>query len=554
MLALGACSWDKGPDAPGTPPGNNVATDGSLRGAVVGKYVRFSQGAPYAGEESSLWADTVWRNDRAYSQIALWTEPGTKVTGLTFEFTPLKNYESEIPAEAIRLRSVQYVAGDVEPSVDAQPLPRPEAFIADALAESLPTTIADGEQAYLWLTADIPADCTPGTYTGSLSVLSEGREILSFDIRMLVAPHTLPDPAQWKFHLDLWQFPFQLPSLIESNGSMSVAPLSEAHFDLLRPFYTLLADAGQKAITTYIKDGAFNKGQTMVNWSRTADGSWNFDFSPFDRYIEFMQSLGIDGQINCFSIAGWNNSVGYTDHTGAARTLNLPIGSADFNSTWTAFLSSFRSHLQSKGWFDKAVLFMDENNDADMQKIVNLIRSCGADWKIGLSGRNMTAAIEKELYNYSTIIGAYPSATGITLPIFYTSCSQKHPNNYVTTTTAPAEMTWMAWHAMALGFKGYQRWAFDYWTLSDPLNARDRGNTAGDFSMIYRSGNTTDAKPLSSIRFEMLRDGIQDFEKARILGVNRLSSVLAAFRDINATDATAAVAAAQSQIKKLSVQ
>ena len=41
---------------------------------------------------------------------------------------------------------------------------------------------------------------------------------------------------------------------------------------MVKPFYLLLADAGQKCITTYIKDGAFRDGQSMVKWIKKMMG------------------------------------------------------------------------------------------------------------------------------------------------------------------------------------------------------------------------------------------------------------------------------------------
>ena len=87
----------------------------------------------------------------------------------------------------------------------------------------------------------------------------------TFDIDFLVVNHVLPEPSKWKFHLDIWQFPFQLATLC-TNEEQKVDLFSEKYFSLIEPFYRLLADAGQKAVSTYIKDGAFGKGQTMVQW------------------------------------------------------------------------------------------------------------------------------------------------------------------------------------------------------------------------------------------------------------------------------------------------
>lgn len=76
--------------------------------------------------------------------------------------------------------------------------------------------------------------------------------------------------------------------------------------------------------------------------------------------------------------------------------------------------------------------------------------------------------------------------------------------------------------------------------------------TAGDFHIIYRSSNSADVKPVNSIRMHMLRDGIQDYEKARIIGHQKLRTVMRDFTDSTGDDASAVVKRAQSEIKKLS--
>ncbi|MDA9970776.1 GEVED domain-containing protein, partial [Flavobacteriaceae bacterium] len=60
-------------------------------------------------------------------------------------------------------------------------------------------------------------------------------------------------------------------------------------------------------------------------------------------------------------------------------------------------------------------------------------------------------------------------------------------------------------------------WAFDYWKSPDPFDETYGGNTAGDFSMVYRASNDFPNQVIKSIRSELLREGIQDFEKIRIL-------------------------------------
>lgn len=59
-----------------------------------------------------------------------------------------------------------------------------------------------------------------------------------------------------------------------------------------------------------------------------------------------------------------------------------------------------------------------------------------------------------------------------------------------------------------------------------PLNIQDGTNTAGDFHMIYRTDNTASSKAVTSIRFEMLREGIQDYEKIKIVSAPALDAAL----------------------------
>ncbi|HWJ27968.1 MAG TPA: DUF4091 domain-containing protein, partial [Flavisolibacter sp.] len=94
------------------------------------------------------------------------------------------------------------------------------------------------------------------------------------------------------------------------------------------------------------------------------------------------------------------------------------------------------------------------------------------------------------------------------LSTWYTCCTEKYPNGF--TFSPPAEHVWIGWYTAAKNMDGYLRWAFNSWP-KDPMNdSRFTAWPAGDTYQIYPG-------PLSSIRFEKLIEGIQDFEKIRIL-------------------------------------
>ena len=68
----------------------------------------------------------------------------------------------------------------------------------------------------------------------------------------------------------------------------------------------------------------------------------------------------------------------------------------------------------------------------------------------------------------------------------------------------------MSWYAAAEDYDGFLRWAYNSW-VEDPIrDSRFRKWAAGDTYIVYPEGR-------SSIRFERLIEGIQDWEKIRIL-------------------------------------
>lgn len=69
---------------------------------------------------------------------------------------------------------------------------------------------------------------------------------------------------------------------------------------------------------------------------------------------------------------------------------------------------------------------------------------------------------------------------------------------------------WIGWYTAAAGFDGYLRWAYNSFTANPLKDSRFTAWPAGDTYQVYPG-------PLPSIRFEKLNEGIQDFEKIRLL-------------------------------------
>ena len=177
-------------------------------------------------------------------------------------------------------------------------------------------------------------------------------------------------------------------------------------------------------------------------------------------------------------------------------------------------LTSFSRHLKEKGWFDRTYISMDERPMETMKKTIEVIQKADPDFKISFAG-----GMHKELLND---IDDYCLALDESFPVgvvqkrldnekittFYTSCSQAYPNSF--SFSPAAETEWYGWHAASRSMDGYLRWAYNSWVLEPLLDSRFTTWAAGDTYFVYPGGRT-------SIRFEKLVDGIQAYEKIKLL-------------------------------------
>lgn len=462
-----------------------------------------------------------WRGERVNAQAVVWT--GSEVENLNCTLSDLKNNKGGVlPSEAWNIGFVRYVMTD-ELNKDGKGACgyRPDHSLYDSLlvADPIDHMMQSGlleamTTQPVWVKCQIPQSATPGTYKGEVCVKDGDRLLGKLKLEIQVSDRVLPVPSEWTYHLDLWQNPFAVARYYQ-------VPLwSQAHLDAMRPLMKMLADAGQKIITASIMHKPWN-GQTedffetMVTWMKKADGTWGFDYTVFDRWVEFMMSVGIDRQINCYSMVPWELSFQYFDQaTNSMKFVKTAPGEKEYEEMWIAMLSSFSRHLREKGWFDICTIAMDERPMEVMQKTLAVIRKADPEFKVSLAG-NYHAEIEPALYDYCICIGQeFPvdvrmrRASENKLTTYYTSCAEAYPNTF--TFSDPAEAAWMSFYSAQKYLDGYLRWAYNSWPLEPLLDSRFKTWAGGDTYLVYPGAR-------SSIRFEKLIEGIQAHEKITIL-------------------------------------
>ena len=478
-------------------------------------------GGPSLDYQKKAFNHSAWRGEKVFAQAVISSD--TELEDVTLSVSDLSNGKSGIKSGNISVQFVSFVVSDLlDTTKYGQCGQRQdksewgEVLVADVLDLKESMNIPTGRKQPVWMTVNVPSDAKPGKYTGRMSVSSSNAKTRSLPVELVVSDHILPPAHDWAFHLDLWQNPY-------SVARYAGVPLwSEAHFEAMRPVMRMLAEAGQKSVTATIMNRPWN-GQTedafgsMVTKIRRIDGSWLYDYTIFDRWVEFMFSLGIDRQINCYSMIPWALEFDYYDQaTSSPTTFQAAPGSEEYNEYWGSFIADFSRHLKAKGWFEKTMIAMDERPMESMQAVLSLIRRTEPDFKISLAG-NYHEPINFGIADFSEGFAPkkeFPESAkakrkglGLTTT-FYTCCAEAHPNMFVI--SDPDEAAWLGWFAQAENYDGYLRWAYNSWTMDPLADARFRTWPAGDCFVVYPGGR-------GSVRFSKLVEGIQDFEKIRIL-------------------------------------
>lgn len=455
-----------------------------------------------------------WRGERINAEALLYARESQETVSLRLSPSGSRKPRKKEPRGFARF--LRYVAttdyktcGYPSPDLPVRLVPdvidQPSALPLDA------TTVRPA-----WVTFEVPENCAPGKYDYTLEILSaaSGRLLKALRLTVDVSNRRLPSPAEYRFHTDFWQQPYSV------SRYYGLEPWSEAHFKALEPYMRMLARAGQKVVSAILfyepwGQQSNDKFQPMVEVTKLEDGTWSYDYSVFDRWVEFLNRCGINRQINCYSMIPWDMSFRYRDaSTGEYRFLKTETSSEEYRELWTAFLTSFARHLKKKKWFGRTNLAMDERGLQAMLDAKAIADATGWEGKIALAG-NYHEELSEGLYDYCIAFGhrfpdevlAKRKAEGKVSTV-YTCCTETQPNLF--SNSQPAEAAYLPVFAVADGFDGYLHWSWLNWT-DDPLrDSRFFMFAPGDTYIVYPGAR-------SSVRHERFTEGVQMAEKIRLL-------------------------------------
>jgi len=475
---------------------------------------RYSRSIPPQGNISSDISLTGWKGEKVNCQLLFWSVSDEGIIQVNSKDIENQDF---ISGNDIIIRTVKYVLADEflnscgyrDKDTIASYL------VPDMLDDTNSFNLSGMQTRPVWISLNIPPGTEPGIYGIHITGTSD-KDTVNHIINLEVQDKFLPPPANWSFHLDLWQNPFAVARC------HNVQLWSQEHINLLKPLLVMLASAGQKCITTSIIHEPWG-GQTydpfrsMISWIRNSNNLWEYDYSVFDQYVQLAIDCGIDKQINCYSMVPWGNKFTWFDEDSAKFiTVEAISGSAEYRNIWQPFLNDFRVHLMETGWLEKVTIALDERGEEEMKNLFRFLEEAAPDYSVTMAGhyfKDINRYIYDFSYNWRHIntgtkkVISERRDTG-NISTYYVACGIPEPNSF--TFSPPAESCYLGWFAAAMGFDGFLRWAYNSWPENPVYDSRFIKWPSGDTYLVYPEAR-------SSIRFEKLIEGIQDYEKIRIL-------------------------------------
>ena len=467
----------------------------------------------------------------------------TSVTALVTSDEPVKSARlvvsdlvcagSVISKEAIRVRLVGAV-----PTPEAGPMCDPLYDVDEFSIE---------RSAALYVSIAVPKGICSGTYHGTVSLTVGGTQVAQNGVEVEVASVDLPDVHDWSFFLNVWMNP---GTVARWHG---VEMWSDEHFALLRPYVQDLAEHGQKTAVVpicYQPWGTQTRDPypNAVIWKRRGE-NYEFDFTIFDRYIRLHEECGIDRAIHCYSIVqgpGETDSsvIEYIDaDTDEVRQIATKVGDEEYVRAWSAFFKAFTAHLRETGRLNKTYIAFDEKPPEIMGKLAGFVAEHASEFKISLAGNtqgellsiidDLCLAIPFDERGVAQSVPPERSALGVAqmldpnnvcaisrkcpdkaITTFYVCCGPAFPNNFIFSPLIESRM--LPWLAAQGGYDGFLRWDYNDWPDNPYEHPEWAPFPTGDVFFVYPG----DDGPVSSLRWEQLREGIYDYELAMIASAN----------------------------------
>jgi len=480
------------------------------------------------------------RNQHVSVQLAL--RSSRPLAELTAEVKPLEDRAGH-RISSVEVRRVAYVVvGSHTPDCP------PEELVGEAPGwypdplEDFPFELAARRSTPIWVTIHIPADATPGVYEGSIRVRSGGRLLARRLFRLQVVGASVPEEMSLK--VTYW---FSLDDKT-TRQFYGVAAFSPKWWTLVSNVAHVLAAHRQNVILTPLL--------TLIQ-PQVVGGNLTYDFSNFDRWVETFKQAGAIGYIEGSHLLDRAGSYEapllvptFQILDGKPEKISLPPDDPRVETSLPAFLAALGTHLKEKGW-DTLYLqhVLDEAHGNEIPyygRFAALVHQQmpGIPTIDAIDAAAMPEVLQSNCDVWVPQLGQFDKQVDLLErrvasghAVWFYTClypQSRYLNRLLDFPLIKVRL--LQWLDFRYGFTGFLHWGGNYWTPKPLLDTQPviDDNTEllppGDAFIVYPDREHLSVR--SSIRFEVMRSGIEDYEMLMALKA----------RDAAAADAIAASA------------
>lgn len=455
------------------------------------------------------------RNEPECAQVVLL--PSASLKEVWLEASPLlsEDGKSSIPVEDISLDFVGYLY--VEKNSTATP---PEelarqapAYFPDPLLDDWQIDLSANQNQPILIRVFVPKNAKPGIYKGKVFI-SSTQGALSIPIELKVFPVTLPD------NLPIFVTNWFTTSAIARFHDLT--EWSEDFWKMLQLYAKEMKRGHQNVVITPL---------SLIKIWREEDGKLSFDFGDFDRWVELFFKEG-------FKLIELSHLGGRTTGEWECPTFSLSprygvdkVNGQQFPVGLDVFLPQLQRHLEEKGWLDKTLMHI-----GDEPILINV-----ASWREQSAFAHRYAPKLKRIDAIHVPASEVDGHLEVLVPQLnylvewldgYKEAQKKDSELWFYTAWVPQgkflnrlldypliKSRLIPWCGFLYGTTGWLHWGLNFWTDKE---LKDMGFAPGDNWIIYpgRFG------PRSSLRWEAMRDGFEDFALLSMLGRDKAKPFL----------------------------
>ena len=414
--------------------------------------------------------------------------------------------------DRIELRRVGYVK-ITQPS-DASSIP--SGYIPDPLEPTsfnTPESVSAGQNQPFWITVYVPPSAPPGDYTATLSVTS-GTEKKDIPVVLHVYNFTLPSKIGFDGQ---WNSSFQ--ALGGSTSLDAVQKLKDFFYEHRLVPNSVAWPAGLNyngGIDYDCASGVFKEVNNPYDFSQLGpkyiDGkTWNGVGFPSFEIMQFTDNSTPRPAMFCGIPRG-------ADH----------YGTAAYNAAWSKLLSAIDSYLVAHSWTGKGYYYVqnEPQNQADYDVaafLADLTKRAAPNLRIAVSEEPKPEIVDNpkaagksydlwmaDLSAFKPDYAKLRQQKGETVWWYFLYGDRPPYFNPITIDHSGIESRIPFWGAWEYRIPGFAYYSVTGWG-SDPYNNPRPQGTAqnGDGFLLYPPKN---GSLVSSIRWELLREGAEDFE------------------------------------------